>query len=89
MALVFGTLIKIDVRMVNRKMGQFARLLVEIDMKQELVEKIMYKRVGICSFATVLFKCLPAFCHECGIVGHDVADCTASGSKTHSHRSFS
>ncbi|KAL8463008.1 hypothetical protein ACS0TY_033860 [Phlomoides rotata] len=46
MASAFGTLIKIDTRTMHKRMGHYVRMLVEIDMKAELVEKVMYKRTG-------------------------------------------
>ncbi|KAL8514582.1 hypothetical protein ACS0TY_013610 [Phlomoides rotata] len=64
----------------------------------------MYKRVGVCSFATMLFERLLVFCRECGIVGHAIANCnrghrrdrdrntrghSASGSKYRPHHSSS
>ncbi|KAL8508717.1 hypothetical protein ACS0TY_019104 [Phlomoides rotata] len=75
MTSAIGTLIKVDDRTSNKIMGHYARLLIEIDMKSELVEKIMYKRGDICSFASIVYERLPAFCRECGIVGHTVATC--------------
>ncbi|KAL8511107.1 hypothetical protein ACS0TY_017795 [Phlomoides rotata] len=78
MASVCGTLLKIDDRTLHRKMGHYARILVEIDMKMDLIAKIMYKRSGICSFANLVFERLPEFCCGCGIVGHSTAACTRS-----------
>ncbi|KAL8511866.1 hypothetical protein ACS0TY_018340 [Phlomoides rotata] len=75
-ASAFGTLIRIDDRTFHRRMGHYARILVEIDMKTGLIEKIMYKRAGVCSFATLVFERLPEFCRNCGIVGHTTAACT-------------
>ncbi|KAL8478055.1 hypothetical protein ACS0TY_030089 [Phlomoides rotata] len=73
MASAFGTLLKIDDRTLHRRMGHYARILVEIDMKTELIEKIMYKRAGVFSFANLVFEHLPEFCRGCGIVGHTTA----------------
>ncbi|KAL8492497.1 hypothetical protein ACS0TY_023903 [Phlomoides rotata] len=76
MASAFGTLVKIDDCMLHRRMGHYARILVEIDMKTEIIEKIMYKRSGVCSFANLVFERLPKFCRWCGIVGHTTVACT-------------
>ncbi|KAL8488748.1 hypothetical protein ACS0TY_024876 [Phlomoides rotata] len=46
MASAMGSLIKIDDRTAHRRMGHYVRISVEIDMRNELIEKIMYKRVG-------------------------------------------
>ncbi|KAL8546962.1 hypothetical protein ACS0TY_006609 [Phlomoides rotata] len=81
MASAFGTLIRIDDHTIHRRMGHYARILVEVDMKMELIEKIMYKRSGVCSFANLVFEHLLEFCRNCGIVGHTTAVCTR-GKKT-------
>ncbi|KAL8488072.1 hypothetical protein ACS0TY_024380 [Phlomoides rotata] len=76
MASAFGTLIKIDERTLHMRMGHYARILVEVDMKQELIEKIMHKMSGVCSFANLVFERLLEFCRGCGIVGHTTVNCT-------------
>ncbi|KAL8524041.1 hypothetical protein ACS0TY_013848 [Phlomoides rotata] len=78
MASAFGTLIRIDDRTLHRRMGHYARILVEVDMKIDLIEKIMYKRAGVCSFANLIFERLPEFCRGCGIVGHATSNCSRS-----------
>ncbi|KAL8480382.1 hypothetical protein ACS0TY_027068 [Phlomoides rotata] len=65
-----GTLIKIDVRTSNKLLGHYARLLIEIDMKSELLEKLMYQIGKIFSFASIVYERLPDFCRECSLVGH-------------------
>ncbi|KAL8488060.1 hypothetical protein ACS0TY_024368 [Phlomoides rotata] len=57
-------------------MGHYARILVEIDMRNELIEKIMYKRAGVCSFANITYERLPDFCRGCSIVGHTTTTCS-------------
>ncbi|KAL8483851.1 hypothetical protein ACS0TY_026514 [Phlomoides rotata] len=76
LASALSTLIKIDDRTIHRRMGHYARVLVEVDMKTEPIEKIMYKRCGVCSFANLVFERLPEFCRNCGIVGHSMANCS-------------
>ncbi|KAL8470415.1 hypothetical protein ACS0TY_033047 [Phlomoides rotata] len=71
------TLIKVDERTSIRKMRQYARLLVEVDMKNELTEKVMYKRTSIYSFASVMYERLPEFCRAYGIVGYAAMNYTS------------
>ncbi|KAL8511084.1 hypothetical protein ACS0TY_017779 [Phlomoides rotata] len=56
-------------------MGRYARMLVEVDLKQGLEKKIMFVRAGHQSFTSVEYEKLPAFCTRCGIVGHTFASC--------------
>ncbi|KAL8523992.1 hypothetical protein ACS0TY_013811 [Phlomoides rotata] len=75
MASALWSLIKIDDRTTYRRMGHYARILVEIDMRPELIEKIMYKRARVYSFANITYEHLPDFCRGCGIMGHTTATC--------------
>ncbi|KAL8503531.1 hypothetical protein ACS0TY_022315 [Phlomoides rotata] len=46
LASVVETLIKIDERTASRSMGRFTRVLVEVDLKQDLEEYILFEREG-------------------------------------------
>ncbi|KAL8520450.1 hypothetical protein ACS0TY_011103 [Phlomoides rotata] len=81
MAAANGTLLQIDTRTLQKTMGIYARMLVEIDLKQELETKIMFVRVGHQSFTSVEYEKLPAFCTICGIVGHTLASCNSEKGK--------
>ncbi|KAL8502772.1 hypothetical protein ACS0TY_021763 [Phlomoides rotata] len=76
MVSAFGTLLKIDDHTLHRRIGHYARILVEIYMKTKLIKKIMYKRSGVCSFANLVYERLPEFCRGSGIVGHTTTACT-------------
>ncbi|KAL8489311.1 hypothetical protein ACS0TY_025282 [Phlomoides rotata] len=81
MAAAIGTLIKIDTRTLRKTMGRYARMLVEIDLKQDMEKKIMLVRAGHQSFTKVEYDNLSAYCARCGIVGHSIASCSSDKGK--------
>ncbi|KAL8468999.1 hypothetical protein ACS0TY_031993 [Phlomoides rotata] len=76
MASAMRSLIRIDDLTAHCLMGHYVRLLVEVDMRNELIEKIMYKRAGVYSFANITYERLLDFCRGCGIVGHTTVTCS-------------
>ncbi|KAL8472351.1 hypothetical protein ACS0TY_029536 [Phlomoides rotata] len=75
LASAVGTVIKIDERTLNRTMGRFARVLVELDLKQERDETLMFEQAGHCSFVSVQYERLPELCKLCSIIGHATGHC--------------
>lgn len=74
-AAALGTLIRVDDRTVSQEMCHYVHMLVEIDMKNPLQDKIMIERAGHCSFAFFQYERLPEFYKHCGIVGHPFSRC--------------
>ncbi|KAL8465781.1 hypothetical protein ACS0TY_035037 [Phlomoides rotata] len=70
LASAVGTVIKIDERTMNRTMGRFARVLVELDLKHDREETLMFEREGHCSFVSVQYERLLKFCKFCSVIGH-------------------
>ncbi|KAL8503471.1 hypothetical protein ACS0TY_022282 [Phlomoides rotata] len=70
-----GTVLKIDDRTKDRSMCHYARVLIELDMKQNFEEYIMFEMEGHYLFASVKYESLPPFCKGCGIVAHNLGDC--------------
>ncbi|KAL8498895.1 hypothetical protein ACS0TY_022023 [Phlomoides rotata] len=56
LASAVGTVIKIDERTLNRTMGRFARVLMELDLKQERDESLMFEWAGHYSFSTSVYR---------------------------------
>ncbi|KAL8458490.1 hypothetical protein ACS0TY_036129 [Phlomoides rotata] len=59
-------------------MGRFARVLVELDLKQDREDTLMFERAGHCSFVSVHYECLPEFCKFCNVIGHATGHCSGN-----------
>ncbi|KAL8506447.1 hypothetical protein ACS0TY_017368 [Phlomoides rotata] len=76
-----GTVIKIDKRTLNKTMGHFARVFVELDLKHEREEDLMFERAGHCSFMGVQYERLPDFCKFCNRIGHITGHCGGNNNR--------
>ena len=54
----------------NELLATFARVLVDLDMTKDLVDRILVEREGFAFFVDVIYERLPLFCSSCKIVGH-------------------
>lgn len=70
LATSLGTPLRIDENTLNGEYGQFARVLIEIDFKSEVRDRILVKRKNHSSFTFVSIENAPEFCTHCAIVGH-------------------
>jgi hypothetical protein len=74
-----GTPICIDVvtakPMHERTFGQFARVLVDIDLCQPLRYKVLVERKGFAFFVEIEYENVPDFCDACHAIGHHVEIC--------------
>lgn len=70
-----GAPIRIDENTLNGEYGQFARVLVEVDFKNEVRDRILVKRANHSTFTYVVIENAPDFCNQCGIVGHGWENC--------------
>ncbi|KAL8515504.1 hypothetical protein ACS0TY_014259 [Phlomoides rotata] len=61
LASAIGTVIKLDERTTSRSMGRFARVLVELDLKQDREEYVMFERAGHRSVVYIQYECLLEF----------------------------
>ncbi|WJX18848.1 hypothetical protein P8452_08607 [Trifolium repens] len=58
-----------------RTFGQYARVLVDMDLSQTLRSKVLVERKGFAFFVDLDYENLPDFCTHCNIVGHYVGIC--------------
>jgi hypothetical protein len=61
--------------MFDRTFGQYARVLVDMDLSQTLRYKVLVERVGFAFFVELDYENLPSFCTRCKMVGHYVEVC--------------
>jgi hypothetical protein len=61
--------------MHERTFGQFARVLVDIDISQPLRNKVLVERKGFAFFVEIDYENVPDFCHACQVLGHHVDNC--------------
>jgi hypothetical protein len=64
--------------MHERTFGQFARVLVDIDISQPLRYKILVERKGFAFFVELDYEHIPDFCSSCNVIGHHVTNCKRS-----------
>jgi hypothetical protein len=61
--------------MHERTFGQFARVLVDIDLLQPLRYKLLVERKGFAFFVDLEYERIPEFCTECKVIGHSFDNC--------------
>jgi hypothetical protein len=61
--------------MHERTFGQFARILVDIDLLQPLRYKLLVERKGFAFFVDLEYEHIPAFCDGCKVIGHYFENC--------------
>lgn len=61
--------------MCERTFGQFARVLVDIDISQTLRHKILVERKGFTFYVELEYENVPDFCSFCKTIGHHVDYC--------------
>ncbi|KAK2357455.1 hypothetical protein QL285_094721 [Trifolium repens] len=55
--------------------GQFARVLVDMDLSQPLRFKVLVERKGFAFFVELEYENVPDFCNNCQVIGHHVDNC--------------
>jgi hypothetical protein len=61
--------------MHERTFGQFARVLIDIDLLQPLRYKLLVERKGYAFFVDLEYEHIPDFCTECKMIGHSIENC--------------
>ncbi|XP_062028311.1 uncharacterized protein LOC133744183 [Rosa rugosa] len=76
-----GTPLKLDPRTMNRTVGLFARILVDVDFSQPPHDKLRITRAnGEVVVIGVEYESVPDICTRCGIVGHVAGTCRSKAS---------
>lgn len=70
-----GVPLSLDDATINKTLGQFARVLVDIDLIKLVQEQIMVEREGFTLLVDIEYGYLPSVCPACVIIGHSISDC--------------
>ncbi|KAF1872450.1 hypothetical protein Lal_00016748 [Lupinus albus] len=70
-----GSPISLDGTTTNRYFGHFARVLVDINLKQPVPNKVQVERDGFEFLVDVDVENMPAFCTGCQSIGHSLSKC--------------
>ncbi|KAJ4822794.1 hypothetical protein Tsubulata_039470 [Turnera subulata] len=77
MGSLVGRTVRIDIKTHNAERGQYAKVVVEVDLTRPLRGKIMFETQPY----EVSYEGLPTICYGCGCVGHPTKLCPALPSK--------
>ncbi|XP_045802493.1 uncharacterized protein LOC123896099 [Trifolium pratense] len=70
-----GTPLSLDEATKQRTMGHFARILVDVNLAEELHYQILVEREGYAFFVDIDYENLPYFCEHCCCIGHSIDKC--------------
>ncbi|KAF1892225.1 hypothetical protein Lal_00036586 [Lupinus albus] len=76
-----GSPISLDETTTNRSFGHFARVLVDINLKQPVPNKVQVERDGFEFFVDVEVENMSAFCSGCQAIGHSLSKCRRNNRK--------
>jgi len=79
-----GTPLTIDDATVNRRFGLFARVLVDVDLSEQLFENVIVEREVHSLSVIVQYERQPSFCSHCSMLGHDMQNCLKLNSQNKS-----
>jgi len=58
--------------MIERTFGQFARVLVDIDLSQTLRHRLLVERTGFAFYVDLEYENFPDYCSYCKTIGHHI-----------------
>jgi hypothetical protein len=69
--------------MIDRTFGQYARVLVDMDITKDLRYSVLVERKGYAFFVELEYENLPDYCVHCKKIGHDVEICRFANKTVH------
>jgi hypothetical protein len=70
-----GTPLAIDDATLSRRFGVFARVLVDVDLAEQLFESVVVETDGYALSIDIQYEKQPTFCANCKILGHNLQNC--------------
>lgn len=70
-----GTPLIIDDTTLYRRLGIYARVLIDVDLSEQLFESVIVEREGHALSVMVQYERQPSFCTHCKMLGHEVHNC--------------
>lgn len=67
-----GTPLIIDDTTLHRRLGIYARVLIDVDLSEQLFEAVIVERDGHALCVMVQYERQPSFCTHCKMLGHEV-----------------
>lgn len=71
-----GTPVSIDDTTLNRRLGIFARVLIDVDLSENLFESVVVEREEHALSIIVQYEKHPSFCSHCRMIGHTIQNCS-------------
>ena len=71
-----GTPLAIDEATQNRRFGLFARVLIDVNMNDQMFESVIVEREGHALTIMVQYEKYPPFCSHCKAIGHSIQACS-------------
>ena len=70
-----GTPLAIDDATLSKRFGVFARVLVDVDLSEQLFESVVVETEGYALSIDIQYEKQPPFCVNCKILGHNLQNC--------------
>jgi len=70
-----GTPLIINEATLNRRFGIYARVLIDVDLSEQLFELVIVEREGHALSVLVQYEIQPSFCSHCMMLGHGIHNC--------------
>lgn len=77
-----GTPLTIDEVTQTRRFGLFARVLIDVDMSENMFESVIVERDGNALPVMVQYEKYPLFCSHCKTIGHSIHACSKINAAT-------
>jgi hypothetical protein len=61
--------------MLERTFGQYAKVLVDVDLSKALRYKLLVERKGYAFYVDIEYENIPPYCSYCNMIGHHVDYC--------------